>query len=355
MSLAGTASRSAWSVPALRRWVVLRAVVLALAVVAAGALVWSPALGLTAVWNLGVPLLPALLVVLPGAWRNVCPLAAVALLPDSRRRRPRPRTSPARQARLQLAGAIAFLAIVPLRHVVFDRNAEATLLLLTVLAVAALAVGFATRGKSGWCSGLCPVSAAERFYGVRAAASVPMLQCRPCTGCLARCPDLTGPRKPGAASRRSLRTTLAASFAATFPGFVWGWFHVPDTLGPIALADVVHAYSTPLLAGLASATTFALLLRLLGGERSQQLERVYATASVVLYYGHRLPALFGFGIIPGDGVLIDLSRSLPGSTPALMRVASTGLVVWWMLLREAPSAPWTTLARLAPEGSRQSA
>ena len=54
------------------------------------------------------------------------------------------------------------------------------------------------------------------------------------------------------------------------------------------------------------------------------------------------------GPIPGDGVLVDLSATLPAYTPALLQATSTALLVWWMLLRRSADVPWTRLLRPLP-------
>ncbi len=62
-------------------------------------------------------------------------------------------------------------------------------------------------------------------------------------------------------------------------------------------------------------------------------------AAVGAYYWYRLPALFGFGLFSGDGMLVDLSGVLPAWTPVLMRLATTGLLLAWFL-RRAPRRSW---------------
>ena len=44
-------------------------------------LIVSPKAGLWLMWGLAVPLLPALFLIAPGLWRNVCPIAALNQTP----------------------------------------------------------------------------------------------------------------------------------------------------------------------------------------------------------------------------------------------------------------------------------
>ncbi len=46
-----------------------------------GSLFFKPDLGLHLLWNVLIPLAPALLVLAPGVWRNVCPLGSMSLAP----------------------------------------------------------------------------------------------------------------------------------------------------------------------------------------------------------------------------------------------------------------------------------
>ena len=44
-------------------------------------LVFFPKTGLHLLWNVLIPVAPALMVIAPGLWRNLCPMAANSLLP----------------------------------------------------------------------------------------------------------------------------------------------------------------------------------------------------------------------------------------------------------------------------------
>src|SRR5690242_18741372 len=46
------------------------------------ALIAWPRLGLHLLWNVLIPVAPALLVLAPGVWRNVCPLGSMAMAPS---------------------------------------------------------------------------------------------------------------------------------------------------------------------------------------------------------------------------------------------------------------------------------
>ena len=159
------------SAPARRAWRSVQVVVWLVGVGIFVALLVAPALGLHAFWNVLIPVAPALLVVAPGLWRNICPLAATALFWRHVGLSQRRRINAHWQARLGLMGVVALLLIVPLRHVVLDLNGPATALALALLAACSVVMGLLFEWKSGWCSGACPVHPVEKLYGYRALVS----------------------------------------------------------------------------------------------------------------------------------------------------------------------------------------
>ena len=106
---------------------------------------------------------------------------------------------------------------------------------------------------------------------------------------------------------------------AFFPGFVYGWFLVPDmqnALDPVSLSTV---YAPEIIFGTVSALFYLLLRQKVP---RNVLNRLSAAATLSIYYGFRLPALFGFGLYRDDGLLIDLSPYFP---PLLFHLFAGGL------------------------------
>jgi len=298
-------------------------------------------------WNLVVPVVPGLLALAPGLWRNLCPLATLAMaagkLGLGRARRPE---VPWLHA-LQLGGVLLLLALVPLRHLGLEESGVASALLLMGLGALAFVVGAAGPGKSTWCASLCPVHPVERLYGVAAAAAPANARCGECSRCHAGCVDLT-PRATPLTSRRT-RAGLSAGWwmVGGFPGFVWGWFQVPDAATTPGLGEVLHAYALPLGAGLMSLAGFGLLRWRLGKASEPELVRLGAALALGTYYGYRLPALVGMGVFPGQGVLVDLSAVLPEGLPALTRGLALAVAGAWFLPSRRSRA-WTRLGREEP-------
>lgn len=306
------------------------------------AVVLTPHAGLHALWNVLIPAAPALFAFVPGVWRNICPLGATALAARRLRGPGAHRLSPAAQAYLQLLGVAALLLIVPLRHVALDVSGAATALALAAMAAAAALVGACFDGKSGWCAGLCPVHPVERLYGTRPALTVRNAHCQTCGHCVVPCPDSTryadaqGHGAPTAA--HLARTILIGSFA----GFVWGWFHVPNARGPVGIdaPAFAFAYAMPLGCGTVSMGAYLVLRHLTPERHRTRLARTFAAAAIACYYWYRLPALFGFGMFPGDGMLVDLHTMLPAWFPLVSRCMTTLLFFWWIAGRRDTGPTW---------------
>jgi len=232
---------------------------------------------------------------------------------------------------------IALFAIVPLRHVVLDTSGPATAIVLLSLAAAAVIMGSKFEWKSGWCSGVCPVHPVERLYGTLPAISPPNAHCTSCERCVQPCPDSTPELTPLSTKNGLPRRIAGLLMVGAFPGFIWGWFQVQDYPAAEGWAHLGVAYAYPLAAG---AVTLALFLLLSSKGGNDWLGRAFATAAVACYYWYRLPMLFGFSQFPGDGMLVDLTDTLPAWFPIASRIVTTLLFAWWLLLRKPARRSW---------------
>ena len=62
-------------------WIILRIATLAITAALIYVLASNPVLGLRLFWGIAIPLVPALFVVAPGFWRQICPMAFVNQMP----------------------------------------------------------------------------------------------------------------------------------------------------------------------------------------------------------------------------------------------------------------------------------
>ncbi|MDP6908361.1 MAG: hypothetical protein QF371_02595 [Flavobacteriales bacterium] len=295
---------------------------------------------------------PALLVVAVGLWRNVCPLASTALFSRHMGFSKRIKLTETRIGQLNLIAVIALFTIVPLRHAIFDMNGMATAILLIAIAVIAIIAGLLTEWKSGWCSGLCPVHPVEKLYGINNKFSLPNAHCNQCFRCVTPCPDSTPADNPLSLKKTAYHKIASFLMVAAFPGFVWGWFQVPDYPAITSAAQLISIYKTPLIGSLVSMILFVVLNRYV---REKLLVGIFSASAVSFYYWFRIPALLGFGVFPGDGMLVDLSASIPEWSMYLTTVITTVFFFYWIVLSKQQQQSWSIRPKYAKKEKKVSA
>ncbi|HEY9721177.1 MAG TPA: hypothetical protein V6D47_04140 [Oscillatoriaceae cyanobacterium] len=325
----------------LTPWRVLQALFWIVGVVMVAALIFAPRLGQTLFWNVLIPFAPGIFVVAASLWRNVCPLATTSLLPDRLGLSRKIKIPFKAQQRLNLAGAIALFAIIPLRHVIFDNDPRATGFLLLGTAVLAVGLGFVFERKSAWCNGLCPIHPVERLYGAGVAFSVPNVHCDTCVNCALPCPDSLPTSQRALPKVRESRWT-SLLMAGAFPGYVWGWFQQPDYTGAAGIAHLGWIYFYPAIGGLATLALYVALGRWLPKRRELWLN-LFAAAAVSCYYWFRFPQLFGFNPMHSNDalVLVNLTGQLPGWSMIVLNLATTSFFVWWNAFRRRRRISWS--------------
>lgn len=274
----------------------------------------APATGLTVLWDVAVPVLPAVFLIQPGIWRNVCPLATLSMMTNRRG------GQILDNGRIPVAGAIgiALLALmVPARRFLF--NTDGTILALTIVAVAVLAMtlGAIFDKKAGFCSSICPVLPVERLYGQHPLLTVSNPRCVPCTMCTTRgCIDIAQSKAIAQTLGRERKShawlqTPFGVFAAAFPGFVLGYNLTVD--GNLASAATVY-----LTVGVASALSYGvvqLLVRATGLGSASAL-RFLGALALGIYYWYA-------------AATVSQHLSLPEVAPTVIRMMALLLLVAW--------------------------
>lgn len=281
------------------QWRVIRLAVFGLGVIEIVLLFALPEVGLDIFFGVAVPVLPALWVIAPGVWRNLCPLAAANQTPRLFGFT-KGLTAPKWVAEYGFLVAIAlFFSLASARKWLFNDSGPATGVLLIVALSAAFLGGRYLKGKSGWCSTMCPLLPVQRLYGQSALVSSPNSHCEPCLGCAKNCVDFN-PHVAFLADQYDDDRTYQMRrrlFAAAFPGFVAGFYLVPDPPG----ISIPAMYAQLVLAMLLSVGVFFALdsiLRL----RAGRMTSLGAATAFCLYYwftvevtltrfGFELPAL----------------------------------------------------------------
>lgn len=207
-------------------WHGMRAGSIVAALALAAVLLAAPDTGLFVLWQVVIPLLPLLFLTAPGLWRNLCPLAASNQTPRALKLT-KAITAPAWLKEYGYVIAFSlFVAFVVLRKLGLDDSGAYSALLLLGAMAAAFTGGLFLKGKSGWCSTICPLLPVQRIYGQTPLLLVANAHCQPCVGCVKNCYDFN----PRAAYLADLHdqdhywSGYRKYFVGAFPGLVLGFF-----------------------------------------------------------------------------------------------------------------------------------
>ncbi|AYF74124.1 FHA domain-containing protein [Nocardia yunnanensis] len=259
-----------------------------------------PAAGLFWFFKVVVPILPGLFLIAPGLWRNTCPLAATNQLPRLFGFT-RAATPPGwMQRRGYLVAVALFFGIAGSRLAGLDRSGIATGAVLCAVLLAAFTGGVAFKGKSGWCSSICPLFPLQRAYGQTPFVTIANNHCRPCVGCAKNCYDF----KPRAAYQADMAdpergwSAPRKLFVAALPGFVLGFM----LLAAHPELPVLNRYLALAVAVLVAVGGF-FALEALTGISPAMLSAVYASVALNAFYWFAGPVLLGaFTTLTGVGV-----------------------------------------------------
>jgi hypothetical protein len=303
-------------------------------------LIFFPQLGVLLFWNILIPVAPALIVVAVGLWRNVCPLATVTLLPrhlNVSKRKHMPQTL---QAQLSLLAVVALYVIVPLRHLIFNKSGHATAMLLFGVTLVGICMGFIFEWKSAWCSSLCPVHPVEKLYGSNVIASLPNAHCDQCFNCVIPCPDSTPHFHPTFFQKTTYHRLSGLLIVGGLPGFIWGWFHVPDNTQINTLVQLFDVYEMPMIGFTISLILYFITIKTVNKKYDNLITSLFAAAAVSCYYWFRIPALLGFGNWSNDGLLINLNTIIPSWIITVITTFTTLFFFWWITIRKAKQTSW---------------
>jgi nitrite reductase (NADH) large subunit len=299
-------------------WQLIRVGTLLGAIALALTLVLEADTGLFVLWKLIIPVLPFLWLVVPGFWRNVCPLSASNQTPRVLGLS-KARTAPAwlKEYGFVIAAGM-FIAFVSLRKVGLDDSGPASALLLLFALTGGFAGGLALKGKSGWCSSICPLLPIQRLYGQTPYKLVANSHCTPCVGCVKSCYDFN-PKAAWLADLHDQDTYWSGYrklFAAAFPGLVLAFFNVPEARGAEAILELYGRLGLYLAASVAAFYTLDSLLKI----STHKVTTLFAATGFSLFYWY------------GGPPFVD---ALLGSTPDParwgVRLAAIALAAGWVL------------------------
>lgn len=207
-------------------WITLRLVTLSITLWLIYFLATNPAIGLRLIWGLLIPLLPLSFVVIPGLWRQICPMAFLNQIPRTLGFSLN-YTLPVRWKNLSFyVSAAAFFIIVSFRHISLNQNSDVLAYVLVAALVCSFTGGVVFKGRSGWCGTFCPLAPIQRTYGQAPVVLVKNGYCPSCLGCQKNCYDFN-PRAAIHADLADPDPWYAGHkefFIAALPGFILGFF-----------------------------------------------------------------------------------------------------------------------------------
>ncbi|MFN8490657.1 MAG: FAD-dependent oxidoreductase [Caldilineaceae bacterium] len=269
-------------------WYGLRVFAIGLALGIALVLFVRPATGLFLFWKVFIPCVPLLFFVAPGVWRNICPMATLNQTPRLFNFT-RAWTLPKWLQEYGYVTAIGlFLILVSSRKVLFNQNGPALALLILASLIGAFVMGNFFKGKSGWCSSICPLLPIQRIYGQTPFVNVANAHCEPCIGCTKNCydfnpqvaylADLYDPDRHFSAYRKF--------FVGLFPGFILAFYLLPN---PPAI-PIWQMYLGFGLASIFSLGTF-FCVETLVKVTTNKITVIYGALALNLYYWFNAPTL----------------------------------------------------------------
>ncbi len=204
-------------------------------------------------WFILIGILPALIMVAPLVWRNICPLSTANLLHFSLFHRKRLQqegvsaNQPKHRAHKKIyewwkrngtiISALLFWIIVPHRITLFNDSSIITFWIFFSFFIVALLLGALFPVKSGWCTSICPLFSIEKMYSINPAIHLDNKRCdyihndtiNSCSGCSSHCIDVIDPehaywQESQHQTNTSLNAEMRKIFISTFPGFVLGYF-----------------------------------------------------------------------------------------------------------------------------------
>jgi hypothetical protein len=124
------------------------------------------------------------------------------------------------------------------------------------------------------------------------------------------------------------------------PGFIWGWFHVPDETMIITAGKFLSVYQMPMLGMAVTLVIYQLLLLFIQPKFQPTLINILAASGVSCYYWYRVPSLLGFGNWGKDGLLVNCTGILAGWMVIGMTIATTLLFFYWLVFRKNRNKSW---------------
>jgi len=294
-------------------WWILRVLSLSLTLFVIYLLFAEPETGLVLIWQLLIPLLPLSFAVVPGLWRNICPLATLNQLP---RHFGISREHTLSQNWRKLAlyiSVIAFISFILMRHPLLNHSGMYLGAVLGIALLLALLGGLVFKGRSGWCGTFCPLAPLQKAYGHAPLLMVRNGYCETCVGCQKNCYDFN-PRAAFFSDLDDVEPEWSEQrkfFIAFLPGLIVAFF----SSGYSQQAGIFEYLQGMLIPPMVSVGIFYLLHNFTQ-VNFFRLASVYTMAALGIFYWNGIPVvnnglekLFEFSLNPG--ILAGLQYAIP--------------------------------------------
>jgi nitrite reductase (NADH) large subunit len=304
----------------IRAWRVLGALSVVTALGLVALLVINPARGLLLFWGVLLPMLPVVFLTAPGAWRNLCPMATLNQAPRLLGLTRGLTHTPRIREYSYVVGIALFIALASSRKWLFDNDAGASALLILFGLGGALAGGLVFKGKSGWCSSICPLLPVQRLYGQTPFKLIGNAHCQPCVGCTKNCYDFN----PGVAylvdqdDPDRHYVAYRRLFAALLPGFVTAFFLIPRDATPSTVYFTLAVYAA---ASIATFTVLDTFLKL----TTNRLTVLFGATAFALYYW------FVADVWLRSLATVTGGWAVPAGAPWAVRVVTVLVAVTWVV------------------------
>lgn len=302
-------------------WYLCRVISLSMILAIIYLLFTYPKTGLFIFWGLCVPILPLLFFLAPGLWRNICPLATMNQLPrEFGFTRGKAASKFIKEYGFLFAILVGF-TIIPARHLLFNQDAKALAVLLILALCSPFILGMIYKGKSGWCSTMCPVMPFQRVYGQTPFFKVRNHHCRPCVGCTENCYDFN----PAISyvmemnSKKKHHRRFRHLFIGALPGFIYAFYaHARYTHVSVWSQYVFFIEFIAI-----SVLLFQFLIAVLKSNEAKTA-MIFASVAINLYYFFTIPI-----------VISDFSQrfllTIPGNMHWYLQAPILALTVVWVV------------------------
>jgi len=169
---------------------------------------------------------------------------------------------------------------------------------------------------------------------------VPNAHCDECMNCVIPCPDSTPNIQPNTARKNIYQKISGMLITGGLPGFIWGWFHVPDAAKLGSLSAFFDVYKMPLAGFAITLLLYVIFYETLPLRLKFKLTGIFAAVGVSCYYWYRIPSLFGFGKFAKDGLLVNLHETVPAWIIPAITVALSLLFFYRLVFSRKNQISW---------------